>query len=131
VKDDYALRKVDIMRQYPKSPNHPYSTKFICVDRVSGESYYANAFDKAGELWKVWQLTKIWSEDPQFDAEEHEFNGEPTPDGTNFQVFQSINVIDLQNNRGTLVPTRGISAPRNDFSKIKRLLDVNYLTEGR
>ncbi|MGE0483346.1 MAG: DUF1329 domain-containing protein [Gammaproteobacteria bacterium] len=131
VKDDYALRKVDIMRQYPKSANHPYSTKFICVDRVSGESYYANAFDKAGELWKVWQLTKIWSEDPQFDQEAKEFNGEETPEGTNFQVFQSINVIDLQNNRGTLVPTRGISAPRNDFSKIKRLLDVNYLTEGR
>jgi hypothetical protein len=31
---------------------HPYSTKFIYVDRQSGESFYANAFDKAGELWK-------------------------------------------------------------------------------
>ena len=131
VKDDYALRLVDIMRQYPKSSTHPYSTKFICVDRVSGESYYANAFDKAGELWKVWQLTKVWSEDPWFDEHSQEFNGQETPDGTNFQVFQSINVVDLQNDRGTLVPTRGISAPRNDFSKIKRQLDVNYLTEGR
>ncbi len=131
VKDDYSLRTVDIMRQYPKSSNHPYSTKFICVDRQSGESYYANAFDKAGELWKVWQLTKVWSEDPQFDLHAQEFNGQETPEGTNFQVFQSINVVDLQNDRGTLVPTRGISAPRNEFSKIKRLLDVNYLTEGR
>ena len=66
-----------------------------------------------------------------FDQEAKEFNGEETPDGTNFQVFQSINVIDLQNNRGTLVPTRGISAPHNKLSRIKRLLDVNYLTEGR
>lgn len=131
VKDDYALRLVDIMRQYPKFANHPYSTKFICVDRQSGESYYANAFDKAGELWKVWQLTKVWSEDPWFARHAQEFNGEPTPAGTNFQVFQSINVIDLQNDRGTLVPTRGISAPKNEFGKIKRLLDVNYLTEGR
>ncbi len=131
VKDDYALRTVDIMRQYPTFGNHPYSTKFICVDRQSGESYYANAFDKAGALWKVWQLTKVWSEDPWFAQHGKEFNGEVTPAGTNFQVFQSINVIDLQNNRGTLVPTRGISAPKNEFSKIKRILDVNYLTEGR
>lgn len=131
VKDDYALRLVDILRQYPKFANHPYSTKFLCVDRQSGESYYANAFDKAGELWKVWQLTKIWSEDPWFEQHSKEFGGEPTPPETNFQVFQSINVIDLQNDRGTLVPTRGISAPKNDFSKIKRMLDVNYLTEGR
>ncbi|MCB1748683.1 MAG: DUF1329 domain-containing protein [Gammaproteobacteria bacterium] len=131
VKDDYALRLVDVIRQIPQSPTHPYSEKFICVDRVSGESYYAVAFDKAGELWKVWQLTKIWSEDPQFDQEAKEFNGEETPEGTNFQVFQSINVIDLQNDRGTLVPTRGISAPHNKLSRIKRLLDVNYLTEGR
>ncbi|MEQ8659179.1 MAG: hypothetical protein RLW62_00030, partial [Gammaproteobacteria bacterium] len=70
-------------------------------------------------------------EDPWFDEHAEGFNGQETPDGTNFQVFQSINVVDLQNDRGTLVPTRGISAPRNDFSKIKRQLDVNYLTEGR
>ena len=131
VKDDYALRFVDIMRQHPKSDKHPYSTKFICIDRQSGESYYANAFDQAGEVWKVWQLTKIWSEDPWAEQNETEFHGEVTPAGTNFQLFQSINVIDLQNNRGTICPCRGVSAPKNKFSTVKRQLDVNYLTEGR
>ena len=33
--------------------------------------------------------------------------------------------------QGTLALTRGVSAPRNEFSKIERILGVNYLTEGR
>ena len=49
----------------------------------------------------------------------------------NFQLFQSINVIDLQNNRGTLVPCRGAEAEDTTFRVAKRVLDVNYLTEGR
>ncbi|MGR8946948.1 MAG: DUF1329 domain-containing protein [Gammaproteobacteria bacterium] len=131
VKDDYALRLVDVMRQIPKSAAHPYSEKFIYVDRATGESYYANAFDKGGKLWKVWQLTKLWSEDPQAQEQEGNFNGLETPDGTNFQLFQSINVVDKQNARGTLVPCRGIAADDTTLKRAKRLLDVNYLTEGR
>jgi len=133
VKDDYALRLTDVMKQIPKSSTHPYSFKFIHVDRQSGESYYANAFDKAGELWKVWQLTKVWSEDPwiQNDQSGYGWKNQPTPPGTNFQLFQSINVVDLQNDRGTLVPCRGANAPNHDFNFAKRVLDVNYLTEGR
>lgn len=131
VKDDYALRLTDVMKQIPKRSNHPYSKKFIHVDRESGESYYANAFDKAGELWKVWQLTKVWSEDPQVQQNTHEFSKETTPPNTRFQIFQSINVVDLQNNRGTLVPTYGAEAPNVNLKDAKRLLDVNHLTEGR
>jgi hypothetical protein len=131
VKDDYALRLTDVMKQIPKASNHPYSSKFIHVDRQSGESYYANAFDRAGELWKVWQLTKVWSDDPQIQQASDEFNRKKTPPDVRFQLFQSINVIDLQNNRGTLVPCRGVSADDKSFSEAKRLLDVNYLTEGR
>ena len=132
IKDDYALRLVDIVRQYPNAPNHPYSTKFIAVDRVTNESYYAVAFDQAGELWKVWQLTKVWSEDPQ--ASERfvgKYKREKSPDGTQFQHFQSINVVDFQNNRGTLIPCFITSAPIYRFNEVKRKLDVNYLTEGR
>lgn len=133
VKDDYALRTTDVMKQITKTATHPYSFKFIHVDRQSGESYYANAFDKAGELWKVWQLTKVWSEDPwvQNDESGYGWKGHKNDPGTRFQLFQSINVVDLQNNRGTLVPCRGANAPTHDFQFAKRVLDVNYLTEGR
>jgi hypothetical protein len=131
VLDDYALRLVDIVRQYPKAANHPYSTKFIAVDRQTNESYYAVAFDRGGELWKVWQLTKLWSEDRHAKEHQRSYGGEATPEGIRFQLFQGINVVDLQNNRATLIPCRGTAAPKNDFKKIKRMLDLNYLTEGR
>ena len=45
--------------------------------------------------------------------------------------FQSINVIDVQNSRGTLVPCRGASYPDTTIKDVKKVLDVNYLTEGR
>ena len=45
--------------------------------------------------------------------------------------FQSINVIDHQNSRGTLIPCFGNSYPLPKFTAVKRTMDVNYLTEGR
>lgn len=128
--DDWALRKTDVLRMYPKRSNHPYSTKFLYIDRESGECYYANAFDKAGELWKVWQIQKSWTEDPQY-AEQKAYKADVTPPGTRMESFQSINVIDLQNGRGTLVPTRGASFPLVELKDVKRTHDVNYLTEGK
>ncbi len=129
--DDWALRQVDVMKQIPKRASHPYSLKFLHIDRQSGECYHANAFDKAGQLWKIWQLSKLWSEDPQVQEQVTEWKAKPTPPGTRFSLFQSINVIDIQNNRGTLVPTRGIAAPATDLDEVKKILDVNFLTEGR
>ncbi len=129
--DDWALREVDVLRMYPGRDNHPYSTKFIYMDRESGEAYYANAFDKAGELWKIWQIQKSWTEDPHYAAQREKFKGAETPPGARVQNFQSINVIDLQNNRGTLVPCRGNSYPDTTINVVKRTHDVNYLTEGR
>lgn len=130
--DDWAVRKMDVMRMYPQRSGHPYSTKFIYVDRESGESYYANAFDKAGELWKIWQIQKGWTDDPQYQAQHTgPFKGDVTPPGSRVESFQSINVIDLQNNRGTLVPCRGGSYPNTTIAEVKKTHDVNYLTEGR
>ena len=130
-KDDWALRKVDVLRMYPGRANHTYSTKFIYMDRQSTEALYANAFDKAGELWKIWQIQKSWTEDSQYAAQREKFKGDVTNPGTRVLSFQSINVIDKQNNRGTLVPCRGVSYPDTTIKKVKRTHDVNYLTEGR
>ncbi|RLA55542.1 MAG: hypothetical protein DRQ98_04805 [Gammaproteobacteria bacterium] len=129
-RDDWALREVDVFQQIPKSESHPYSHKFIMTDRQAGEAYYCNAFDRGGELWKVWQLSKVFSEDPQFKDATYT-KALPTPVGARISGFQSINVIDKQNGRGTLVPTLGQSNPDNSFKKVRRKLDVNYLTEGR
>lgn len=132
--DDWALREVDVLRMHTKRGDHPYSTKFLHIDRQSGESYYANAFDRAGKIWKVWQLSKFWTEDPQFAAQQaDEFKADPTPSDMRAQSFQSINVIDLQNDRGTLVACRGVSHPDTtaNSAAVKRALDINYLSEGR
>jgi len=129
--DDWALRTVDVMKQIPKRASHPYSQKFIHIDRETGECYHANAFDKAGKLWKVWQLSKAFSDDPQVEEQVTKWKAEPTPPGSRVSMFQSINVIDLQNNRGTLVPCRGHASPATDLDLVKKILDVNYLTEGR
>jgi hypothetical protein len=123
-KDDWELRKVDVYKQIPKSKTHPYSAKYIMTDYQNNTAYYCNAFDKKGDLWKVWQLSKVWTEDPQF-------GGKGTPKGTRMSAFQSINVIDKQNGRGTLVPTYGATYPNNKLSLIRRELDVNQLTQGR
>ena len=132
MKDDWALRQLDVLKQTPKRAQHPYSLKFLHIDRQSGECYYANAFDKAGQVWKVWQLSKLFSDDPQAAGQNQKtFNGRATPAGTRFSLFQSINVMDLQNSRGTLVPCRGIAAPPTEMAEVKKILDVNYLTEGR
>ena len=127
--DDWALRTVDIVRMYPR-PGHPYSTKFTYNDRDSGEAPFAVSYDQSGQVWKVWQIQKVWTEDPQY-QDQSKFGGDVTPPGTRKLAFQSINVIDLQNGRGTLVPCRGNSFPLTEFKKVKRTHDVNYLTEGR
>ncbi|MBI5618644.1 MAG: DUF1329 domain-containing protein [Gammaproteobacteria bacterium] len=130
VEDDWALRTVDVVQATPKRDNHPYSTKFMHFDRDSGECYYANAYDRGNKLWKVWQLSKVFTDDPWYVGQK-DFKAGDTPPGTRMSAFQSINVIDMQNSRGTLVPCRGSAYPNNRPEDVKRIMDVNYLTEGR
>jgi hypothetical protein len=130
--DDWALRQVDVLRMNTKRENHPYSTKFLHIDRQSGECYYANAFDRGGNLWKVWQLSKSFTEDAEFTAARTgRFKAGPTRAGLRVSSFQSISVIDMQNERATLAPCRGLSHPDTDLAQVKRALDLNYLSEGR
>jgi hypothetical protein len=123
--DDWELREVDVIEQIPKLSNHPYSRKFLFTDREHHDCYAAASFDRAGELWKVWQLSKSWTEDPWYSGKEK------TPPGTRVSSFQSINVIDKQNDRGTLVPCPDSQYPDNSVALVQRKMDVNQLSEGR
>ncbi len=132
--DDWALRTMDVVKVTPKWAGHPYSAKVMMLDLDTNQCYYAEAYDKGGVTWKVLQASKIWTEDDHF----HEgSNLDPnlkipdTPRGIRVSGFQSIQAIDLQNNRGTIIPVRGVTYPVNKYSDIRRRLDVNYLTEGR
>lgn len=127
--DDWQLKEVDVFAQIPKRGNHPYSVKYIFTDRDNHHAYYCNAFDRSGVIWKVWQQSKLWSEDPPARkyAKERGFDVK----GINIPVFQSSNAIDLQNERGTIVNGTIGGYPVDKIFKIKREVDVNRLTEGR
>ena len=127
--DDWQLKEVDVFAQIPKRENHPYSVKYIMTDRENHHAYYCNAFDRSRAIWKVWQQSKLWSEDPP--ARKYAKQRGFDVDGINIPVFQSSNAIDLQADRGTIVNGTIGGYPLDKEWKIKREMDVNKLTEGR
>jgi hypothetical protein len=98
----------------------------MLIDKQTNMGSYALNFDRSGKLWKIIQQSKVWSEDTQAG----ERRDMPTKGGINIPLYQSINIIDVQNDRGTLVPVFEVYYPLNKASKIKRMMDVNRLTEG-
>ena len=66
--DDWQLRDYWVINQIPVSAAHPYKEKFLYLEQQTTMAFYANAFDHAGELWKTWQMSKSWTEDPDFPA---------------------------------------------------------------
>ena len=139
--DDWQLRDYYVLNQIPVSGSHPYKEKFLYLEQSTSMCFYANAYDRGGELWKSWQMSKSWTEDPDFrpiamgqhgaKTTPPEIPGQPPGSGVRVPSFQSINVIDHQGDRGTLVPCFGNSYPSPKFTTVKRTMDVNYLTEGR
>jgi hypothetical protein len=130
-RDVWQLRDMLVIEQLPSfQPEHPYERKYIFIDENLGDCGFAESYDRGDELWKVWQLSKIWTEDENFYAQHI---GTPSQDhrGMRVAAFQSINVIDLQNDRGTLFPCQGHNHAPQKLSKLKKILDVNYLSEGR
>ena len=128
--DNYGLMEMDVIKGNPHWGSHPYSTKIVMTSAINGAPYYSEAYDRAGELWKVWKIPKVWTEDPWFKAKDKAKGGD-TPEGTRMSAFQGIQVVNLQNWRATIIPCRGLSYPRVDLAKIRRSHDVNLLSEGR
>jgi len=129
--DDWELRDYWVLNQIPIDAAHPYGEKFLYLEKETTMCFYANAYDKAGQLWKTWQMSKNWSEAPDYRSKSESYGGKKTTEVVRVPSFQSINVLDHQNDRGTLVPCFGNSYPTPEFRKVKRTMDVNYLTEGR
>ncbi len=131
--DDWSLRLVDVVKMTPKRHGHPYSAKIMLIDRQTSVAYYADIYDVAGTLWKVLQQSTSWTED-DYHHEKYNFSFKPsaeTPRGVRVAAFHSIQAIDKQNKRATLVPTRGMYYGTSDLQTIKRRYDLNTLTEGR
>ena len=89
---------------------------------------------KAMKIWKLLQASKVWTEDAWFHSgsnADHKLDVPETPKGVRVSGFQSIQAIDKQNHRGTIIPVRGVTYPKNKYAVVKRRMDVNYLTERR
>jgi hypothetical protein len=124
VNDRWELRNYAIVERTPRNPRHPYSAVIMLWDTQTFEPSYSMAWDKKGKLWKFWQWQKKWSEEMT----------EPTIKemnvGQRVLTFQSIQVLDLQNNRGTLVPCYARGYPDvKSATEVDNLYDVSRLEE--
>jgi len=130
--DDWSIREVDVVKGRPKTQGHPYSLKVVMFDAQNNVSYYSEAYDRAGKIYKVWKIPALWTDDPQASEVAPKDASTATPPGTRMSGFQGIDVLNLQNGRATLIPTRdGMSYPAMDLRQAKRALDLNRLTQGR
>ena len=55
--DNWEVRDVYVIEILAKDPKYPQSKKVIYLDKESGvDVYYAIAYDRAGKLWKIWNI---------------------------------------------------------------------------
>jgi len=117
--DVWSLRRFVLIERKSKDPRHPYSSVVDFWDPENWDTFYMEAWDRKGKLWKVWEFQKKWTETFKDWADINK--------GTFITNFQSIQVLDLQNDRGTIWITPG-GYPNLDV-KVLGLYDINKLEE--
>jgi hypothetical protein len=121
--DVWSLRKMAVIERTPKSQRAPYSAVVDFFDAENWDAFYMFAWDKKGKLWKVWEFQKAWTEDFKNPARQAINQGVQT---TN---FQSVQVVDLQNEPGTFVPCYGGGYPNVRGVEAEALYDINGLEQ--
>jgi len=79
--DNWMVKDVYVIDITPKDPKYPQSKKQIWCDKETTWAYYAASWDRAGALWKVWQLA---------------CNNEPLPSGGTVPYFTGMLGVDTQ-----------------------------------
>ncbi len=63
--ENYEVRDVYVVEVVSKNPKYPQSRREIYLDKENGRNiYWAVAWDRAGKVWKVWQIGFIREELP-------------------------------------------------------------------
>ena len=52
--EDWEVRDVYVIDILAKDPKYPQSRKRVYMDKENYAMYYADAYDRAGKIWKVW-----------------------------------------------------------------------------
>ncbi|HTY53654.1 MAG TPA: DUF1329 domain-containing protein [Candidatus Binataceae bacterium] len=121
--DVWTVRRFAVIERTPKDPRAPYSSVVDFFDAENWDAFWMEAWDHKDNLWKAWEFQKKWSEtykDPSLQA---------INKGTDVTNFQSVQVVDLQNNRGTLVPCFGGGYPNVSPATADKLFDISKLEE--
>ena len=121
--DRWELRPCFILEQIPKKPNYPYSSKLLFIDTQTYNCTSAVAFDREGQLWKLWNHINSWSEDAQDLPEQNE--------GTHVARFLGVATIDVKNRRATMLTAQDTDYPPVQPDEADELFNLNKLTEGR
>jgi len=116
--DRWEVKRFAVVERTPTYPRHPYSGALDFWDVQNWDAGMLVTFDRSGKLWKIFQFTKVWSEDIK----------DPTITSINHGVrstdFQTVAVMDLQNNRATLNPLYGLGFPDVTPSQVQKLYDI-------
>ena len=118
----WTLRKFAIIERIPVSPRAPYSAVLNFWDAQNWDSWFEVAFDRKGKLWKIWEYPKKWSE--TYTTDWSEIN-----QGAHATTFTGVPVMDLQNNRGTIIIGYGVGLPSPTAEQVGSLFDINKLEE--
>lgn len=121
--DRWTLRRFAVVERTPIRPRHPYSSAIDFWDAQNWDTSYLIAFDRSKKIWKIFQFTKVWSEDFKDPALQRINKGVRATD------FQTIAVMDLQNHRATLNPIYGLGFPTVTAQHVDKLYDVSSLEQ--
>jgi Protein of unknown function (DUF1329) len=120
--DTWTLRRFAVMERTPLSPRHPYKSVVEDWDAQNYDAWTMEAFDHKDKLWKVWEFQKKWSETFKGDWQEAINKGAYSTE------FQSVQVIDVQNDRGTIWIVPG-GFPNVKGAESEKLFDINSLEQ--
>jgi hypothetical protein len=119
--DRWELKRFAVVERTPLRPRHPYSSALDFWDPENWDASYLIPFDHSHKLWKVFQFTKVWTEDVK-DPDLQRLNK-----GVRTTIFQTVSVQDLQNQRATLNPLYGLGFPDVTARHVEALYDINSL----
>jgi hypothetical protein len=120
--DTWTMRRFAVMERTSTSERHPYKSVVEDWDSQNYDAWTMEAFDHKDKLWKVWEFQKKWSESFKGDWQEAINKGAYSTE------FQSVQVLDVQNDRGTIWIVPG-GFPNVKGPEAVQLFDINKLEQ--
>jgi hypothetical protein len=117
------MRRFAVMERTSNSERHPYKSVVEDWDSQNYDAWLMEAFDHKDKLWKVWEFQKAWSE--SYKPTDWMY---PMNKGAYSTEFQSVQVLDVQNDRGTIWLVPG-GFPNLKGPEAEKLYDINKLEQ--